>query len=123
MVSKDPLSPYGSASASDEGAASPSRQSAKLRNLLRRPPAPAKDRGRLQRQIRRAFLVHGPVVSSSVVYDWAFARRPQQRCSQLHRWSVVRILREIAEPIGRAPTGWLWRLRADTLSALHDSHH
>jgi len=104
-------------------ARSPSRQSAKLRNLLRRPSAPAKDRGRLQKQIRRAFLVHGPVVSSSVIYDWAFARRPQQRCSQLHRWSVVRILREIAAPVRRVPPygAWLWRLRAEASSAPHDS--
>jgi hypothetical protein len=90
---------------------SPSQKPARLRNLLRRPPAPAKDRGCLQRQIRRAFLVHGPVVSSSAIYDWAFARRPQQRRSQLHRWSVVRILRVIAVPVRRVPPNgaWLWR--------------
>jgi hypothetical protein len=30
------------------------------------------------------------------------------------RWSIVRILREIADPVARAPTigrPWLWRLR------------
>jgi hypothetical protein len=34
--------------------------------------------------------------------------------SEAVRWSVHRILRQIAEPIGRAPTigrPWLWRLR------------
>jgi hypothetical protein len=34
--------------------------------------------------------------------------------SEAVRWSVHRILRQIAEPIGRAPTigrPWMWRLR------------
>ena len=33
--------------------------------LARRPHAPNKGRGRLQRQVRRALLVHGPLVTTS----------------------------------------------------------
>jgi hypothetical protein len=86
-------------------------------NLQRRPHAPAAGRGRLQRQIKRAFLAAGDVVLSTIeVYDWAYPRhraywRPM---SEAVRWSVHRILRQIAEPIGRAPTigrPWLWRLK------------
>jgi hypothetical protein len=66
----------------------------------------------MQRQINRAFAVHGPVVSSSEVYDWVFTRR--RRASQLRRHGVWRILMRVADPIGRAPTigrPWLWRLK------------
>jgi hypothetical protein len=83
-------------------------------NLLLVPPAPAKGRGRLQRQINRCFVVFGPEVSASRVYDWCFARNPRARQSRGHRWSVLRILRTIADPIGRAVTigrPVLWRLR------------
>jgi hypothetical protein len=54
-----------------------SRQSARLRNLRLRPPKPALGRGRLQRQIRRAFLL-GEELCSSQIYDWCYAgcRRP-----------------------------------------------
>ena len=34
-------------------------------NLAKRPHAPNEDRGRLQRQVRRALIVHGPLVSTS----------------------------------------------------------
>ena len=39
-------------------------------NLQRRPHAPNKGRGRLQRQIARAFHTHGPEVTTSTIYDW-----------------------------------------------------
>jgi hypothetical protein len=83
-------------------------------NLRRRPHAPNKGRGRLQRQIRRAFIVHGPVVSSSQVYDWCFAHK--RKLSQLRRHGVWRILREVADPVGRASTigrPVLWRLGSE----------
>jgi hypothetical protein len=81
-------------------------------NLRRRPHAPAANRGRLQISIRRAFVAHGDVVTSSQVYDWTYAR--QRRIKQRHRHSVWRILDELADPVGRAPTigrPWLWRLK------------
>jgi hypothetical protein len=85
-------------------------------NLLARPPAPAAGHGRLQRQIARAFATSRDVLSTSQIFDWTYAshRAYGQRIPCWHRWSVSRILREIAEPVGRAPTigrPWLWRLR------------
>ena len=79
-------------------------------NLRHRPHSPNKGRGRLQRQIARCFVVFGPEVSSSRLLDWCYARDPRVR----HRWSVVRVLRQIADPIGRAETigrPVLWRLK------------
>jgi len=44
------------------------------RNLRLRPPAPAKGRGRLQRQVTRACIAAGtPIVYSSMFYAWAYA--------------------------------------------------
>jgi hypothetical protein len=89
-------------------------------NLLLVPPAPARGRGRLQRQINRCFVVFGPEVSSTRLYDWCYARNPRARQSRGHRWSAYRILVEIAEPVGRAQTighPWIWRLRNSQLPA------
>jgi hypothetical protein len=88
-------------------------------NLRLRPHAPAKGRGRLQRQIRRAFVVCGPVVSSSAIYDWCYARG--RRLTQQRRHSVWRLLVTMCEPTARAPTigkPWLWRLREPIGSAI-----
>jgi hypothetical protein len=74
----------------------------------------------MQRAVRRAFLVHGPVASSSQIYDWVF---PQKRkLTQLRRHGVWRILRKVAVQIGRAETigrPWLWRLKVDEQAAPH----
>ena len=84
-------------------------------NLLLVPHSPAAGRGRLQIQIRRAF-VGREVLTSSEIYDSCYAKRrvAGQQIDRPYRWSVVRILRQIADPVGRAPTigrPWLWRLR------------
>jgi hypothetical protein len=89
-------------------------------NLLRRPHSPNKGRGRLQVQIRRAF-VGREVLTSSEVYDHAYAKRrvAGQQIDRPYRWSVVRILRTIADPIGRAQTAGrprLWRLKQENTS-------
>jgi hypothetical protein len=84
-----------------------------LRNLRRRPAAPAKGRGRLQRQIVRAFMVHGSPLSVSVILDWCYARR-RSGLGSGHYWSVRRVLRQRADRVNRATTRgrpWLWRLR------------
>jgi hypothetical protein len=89
------------------------------RNLLRRLPAPAKGRGRLQRQINRCFVVFGPEVSSSRLLDWCYARNPRVRQSRGHRWSLVRVLDVVAERVGhsRGPgRPWLWRLKQENTS-------
>jgi hypothetical protein len=82
------------------------------RNLLLRPAAPARDRGRLQVQIRRAFMVGGPEISSSAIYDWTHCR-VRRRLKRGHRYSVWRILITMADPIARVPPygATLWRLR------------
>jgi hypothetical protein len=75
--------------------------------------------------VRRAFAAHGPEVTASQVYDWCF-RDLRQRRSQLNRRRVWQLLREIAEPAGRADTigrPWLWRLKqpeAEIPSAAED---
>jgi hypothetical protein len=79
-------------------------------NLRRRLAKPALGRGRLQVAIERAFIVGGPVVSASSIYDWAY---PHDR-RRVFRHSVIRILRQVAEPVERANTSgrpWLWRLK------------
>jgi hypothetical protein len=87
-------------------------------NLRRRPRAPNKGRGRLQVQIRRAFL-SADTQTSSAVYDWCFARC-RHRITQRHRHSVWRILMTIADPVARVPPygAWLWRLREPIGSAI-----
>jgi hypothetical protein len=80
------------------------------RNLSRRPHAPNAGRGRVQISIRRAFMVGGPELTSSEVYDWT---QPRPRGRE-HYWNTKRILCEIADRIGRAPTigrPWIWRLK------------
>jgi hypothetical protein len=84
-------------------------------NLLRRPRAPNAGRGRLQVQIRRAFAVR-QVLTSSEIYDSCYAKRRASglQIDRPYRWSVLRILRTIADPIGRAETigrPVLWRLK------------
>jgi hypothetical protein len=80
-------------------------------NLRRRPHAPNKGRGRLQRQIRRVFLIGGPLVSSSQIYDLCFTQR--RKATTLKRYMVWRILIKIADPVRKVPphNAWLWRLR------------
>jgi hypothetical protein len=91
----------------------PSRGWARFPNLHLRPDRPAAGRGRLQRQITRAFMAHGPEVTSSEIYRWC-RRWQSTRFGQPERWSIVRILDVIAERRGRAKTigrPWIWRLR------------
>jgi hypothetical protein len=67
----------------------------------------------LQRQIARAFIAHGDVVSATDIYRWC-RRFRSTRFGMLERWSIVRILNERCVRVGRASTigrPWLWRLR------------
>jgi hypothetical protein len=72
-----------------------------------------KGKGRLQVQVRRAFLDH-PFRSTSEIYDWCYARDRSRARSEAMRWSVRRILDATCARVGRADTPgrpWLWRLR------------
>jgi hypothetical protein len=86
---------------------------ARYPGLRRRPATPNKGRGRLQQQVRRAFAAAGmSELTSSAIYDWTNAR-DRKRPSTRARYSVWRVLREVATPIGRASTRgrpWIWRV-------------
>jgi hypothetical protein len=67
-------------------------------------------------------MVGGNELTSSEVYDWAYSRR-RSHLSEAARWSVHRILHQLADPVGRASTigrPWIWRLRNSQLPA--DTH-
>ena len=87
-------------------------------NLRLRPHAPNTGRGRLQVQIRRAFIAHGDEVSASDIYLWC-RRWQSDRFGQLERWSIVRILETIAVRVRKLSPNqaWLWRLRNHELPA------
>jgi hypothetical protein len=81
-------------------------------NLAKRPHAPNEGRGRLQRQVRRALIVHGPLVTTSQLLDWAYARKRRRPTGWDHS-KVMRIAAEHCDPIGRVPPygAILWRVR------------
>ena len=88
-------------------------------NLSRRPSAPAKNRGRVQVRIRRAFTATGAeVLSSSTIYDWTHSRRRHGRSKTLPDgiyWCTLQVLRAMCEPVGRGSGSArpiLWRLRS-----------
>jgi hypothetical protein len=87
-----------------------------LRNLSRRPPAPAKGNGRLQRQARRVLWAVG-AASTSQILQWTC-------CDKLHRGKRItvhdsRAARRALQSIGATRTGramtsgrpWIWRLQ------------
>ena len=92
----------------------PSRRWVSHRNL-QRGGAPGADRGRLQKQVARAYIAAGTdALDASTIYDFAFPRDRARARSQAARWSVRRVLERIATRIGRSTTRgepWIWRLR------------
>jgi hypothetical protein len=81
-------------------------------------------RGRIQLAVKRAFAAAGTtMLTTSDVFDYALARHRQDQWRRRHRWSVVRVLRQMCDPVGRsrgAGRPWLWRLKspaAETPSA------
>jgi hypothetical protein len=53
-------------------------------DLRKRPRAPSKGRGPVQRAIRRAFAASGAdALTSSAIYDWAHVRRRLGRCKSM----------------------------------------
>jgi hypothetical protein len=92
-------------------------------NLRKRPSAPAKDRGRVQTAIKRAFRAHGAdALTSSAIYDWTHVRRRLGRRKSMPFGiysRTLRTLRTMCDPIERVPPygAWLWRLREPIGSA------
>jgi hypothetical protein len=73
----------------------------------------ARGNGRLQRAVARAF-VGNHLVTSTHVFNWCFPRDRGVSWRRRHRWSVVRVLNQVADRVGRANTPgrpWIWRLR------------
>ena len=85
-------------------------------NLRKRPSAPSKGRGPVQRAIRRAFAASDTeVLTSSSIYDWAYVRRRRGRRKSMPFGvysRTLRTLRTMCEPVERVPPhgAWLWRL-------------
>jgi len=86
-------------------------------NLRLRPHSPNKGRGRLQVQIRRAWIASGATeLSSEKIYDWCYTRRRTlggKPITTRHRYSVWRVLKAMgATPIGRVGPhhATLWKL-------------
>jgi hypothetical protein len=77
-------------------------------NLRKRPRAPAKDRGRVQRGIRRAFAASGAeALCSTQIYDWTHVRRRLGRRKSMPFGvysRTLRTLRMMCDPIERVPS-------------------
>jgi hypothetical protein len=80
-------------------------------NLQRRPHAPAAGRGRLQVQIRRAFVGHC-LLSSSQAYDWCFARVPAANVGSCALECASHFAPDRRADLQVPPhNAWLWRLK------------
>jgi hypothetical protein len=87
-------------------------------NLRKKPRAPAQNRGRVQRAIKRAFIASGAeVLSSSEIYSWTHPRLRLGRKSMPLGiyWGTLQALRRVCEPVGRSASTSgapiLWRLK------------
>ena len=65
--------------------------------------------------MRRAFLAAGDdaVLSTSGVFDFTFTRTRRVRWRRRHRWSVISVLDQVAERVGRvwAHGAIIWKLK------------
>ena len=86
----------------------------------------SRGRGRIQLAVKRAFTAAGTsTLTTSDVFDYALARHRNDGWRRRHRWSVVRVPRQMCDPIGRdrCHGAIIWRLKtpaADTPSAPSD---
>jgi hypothetical protein len=68
--------------------------------------------------VRRAFLAAGTTtLTTSQVFDWTLVDR-HAHWKRRQRWSVIYVLQQIADRVGRADTPgkpWLWRLKQPQL--------
>jgi len=76
--------------------------------------------------VKRAVAAAGTTtLTTSDVFDYALARHRNDGWRRRHRWSVVRVPRQMCDPIGRdrCHGAIIWRLKtpaADTPSAPSD---
>lgn len=64
--------------------------------------------GRIQRQIRRAFIAKARPLSMTELRQWCFAGRERQHW---HYWSITRALRALgARSLGRCGRAGLWAI-------------
>jgi hypothetical protein len=88
--------------------------------------AGSRGRGRIQLAVKRAFTAAGTsTLTTSDVFDYALVRVRGEGWRRRHRWSVVRVLQQVADRVRKVPPhgAWLWRLKtpaADILSAPPD---
>jgi hypothetical protein len=85
---------------------------------LRLGPGRSRGKGRIQRQLRRAFIARGNEISSSDAYRWC-KRWQSREFGHWERWSITRVLMTMADRVGRAQTigrPWLWRLKQENTS-------
>jgi hypothetical protein len=72
-------------------------------------------RGRMRRQVERAFIaMPGRELDTGTLCRWVWVRRDRFRTGQYER--LRRIVREFAHPVGRGPgrgRPLLWRLKSD----------
>jgi hypothetical protein len=105
------------------GIADASMKWAEHPNLRKRPSAPSKGRGPVQRAIRRAFAASGAeVLSSSAIYEWTHPRRRLRRKKLPYGiyWRTLQALRAMCEPTrvcrrmargcGVCATAWVLKL-------------
>ena len=67
-------------------------------------------RGRLQVQVRRAFIGHN-VRTTSQVYDYALPRVRADLWRQMQRCSVLRVLDQLCHRVGRDLGAIIWKLK------------
>jgi hypothetical protein len=92
------------------------KKSASIRNLRLRPLRPALGNGRLQRQVRRAFLALDGPLSTSELLEWTYTRKRMlgNQITDGHRWSMRRVCEAQCDRVGRAKTigrPIIWRLK------------
>jgi hypothetical protein len=71
-------------------------------------------KGRIQIAVKRAFAAASTTtLTTSDVFDYALARHRDDGWRRQQRWSVVRVLRAMCDPIGRDPRhgAIIWRSR------------
>ena len=78
--------------------------------------------GRIQRQIRRAFIARARPLTMSELLPWAYPKLDHFK--HWHRWSVRRALLRYAVPIGRSTKGrglpGIWRPAAKQTDGVKD---